>query len=249
MQCPGRSPGGGKGALMLRIFASFDWLASHYGWMESLVAGSRLQECRTAWLEELKPVRVLAVGEGHGKFVAALLRRHPEAKVTCVDSGRAMLEAAKKRLAREGLSPERVRWVHACLPGWRPEAGAYDLVVTQFFLDCFQGRVLEEVVQELAAGCVPGGCWLVSDFQVPGSGIRRWRAKAIVWAMYRFFRNFTSIPAFRLDDPAPLLAAAGFGSGMKVEMEWGLLYSQLWRRNMPQGPGGLNRANMARSLA
>lgn len=215
---------------MFRAFSGFDLLAPHYGWMESLVAGGKLQECRISLLDEVKPVRVLTVGEGHGKFVAELLRRWPEVEVTCVDSSGAMLEAAKRRLEREGFSSGRVRWIRASLPGWRPQAGAYDLVVTQFFLDCFQGQVLGEVVKGLAEGCVPRGNWLVSDFQIPQKGVRRWRAQVILWLMYRFFRSFTSIQAFRLEDPSFQLAGAGFTGGLKLEMERGLMYAQLWQR-------------------
>ena len=37
----------------------FDRLAPHYDWMETWLAGERLQRTRTAWLDELR----LAVGK------------------------------------------------------------------------------------------------------------------------------------------------------------------------------------------
>ena len=43
---------------------SFDLLAPHYRWMEFILAGEKLQRCRTAFLDELPAARnILLVGE------------------------------------------------------------------------------------------------------------------------------------------------------------------------------------------
>ena len=50
----------------------FDRLAPHYDWMESWLAGERLQRARTSGLDALTGRRrILSVGEGHGRFAAA----------------------------------------------------------------------------------------------------------------------------------------------------------------------------------
>ena len=61
---------------------SFDLLAPHYRWMEWVLAGEKLQRCRTAWLEVLPaPARVLILGEGNGRFLEALMRQIGRAHV------------------------------------------------------------------------------------------------------------------------------------------------------------------------
>src|SRR4051812_20630121 len=82
---------------------SFDVLAPHYRWMELLLAGEKLQRCRTAFLKEVADARdVLIVGEGHGRFLVECRRRLPDARITCVDASERMLEVARARLRRAG---------------------------------------------------------------------------------------------------------------------------------------------------
>ncbi len=208
----------------------FDVLAPHYHWMERVLAGGLLQRSRLEFLATLEPRCVLVAGEGHGKFLGAFLQTFPEARVTCVDASAGMLAVAKCHLAQQGISEARVNWVQAELPGWEPPAGPFDLVVTNFFLDCFAGEELRQVVGVLAPSCGPQGAWIVTDFHVPSRGAARYRAKAVLWLMYRFFRVATRLPAQRLEDPSPWIRAQGFSLKGEKTRDWGLVRSQLWRR-------------------
>ena len=101
--------------------ASFDRLARYYGWMESLLAGGKLEKCRNALWDDIPPLRsALLVGEGHGKFLASLLERYPDAKVTCVDASEQMLNVARKRLQREPLPLHGSRICPCCAPVMEP---------------------------------------------------------------------------------------------------------------------------------
>jgi Methyltransferase domain len=127
--------------------ARFDHLAKHYDWMESLLAGTKLESCRNALWDDIPPFEnALLAGEGQGKFLASLLRRNPKAKVTCVDASEEMLEIARKRLCRDALPIDGVEFVHAELPAWDPPPAHFDLVATHFFLDCFPREQLCAVV-------------------------------------------------------------------------------------------------------
>ena len=87
----------------------FNWLAPHYRWMEWVLAGKKLQRCRGAFLAEITtPRRALIVGQGHGPFVADLLKAHPDVQCTCIDVSAKMLDAAKARLRSEGVGENRV---------------------------------------------------------------------------------------------------------------------------------------------
>jgi ubiquinone/menaquinone biosynthesis C-methylase UbiE len=211
--------------------ARFDHLARSYDWMESLLAGRKLENCRNALWDDIPPLKsALLVGEGHGKFLASLLKRYPDAKVTCVDASEQMLKVARKRLEREPLSLRGVEFVHAALPAWNAPGQCYDLVATHFFLDCFPREQLGAVISALEKALRPGACWLVSDFQIPRGGLRRLRARIIHWLMYGFFRLATKLPASRLVLPRPFLRKHGFVRVRRQEFDWGLLTAELWRR-------------------
>jgi ubiquinone/menaquinone biosynthesis C-methylase UbiE len=209
---------------------SFDLLAPHYDWMEAVLAGPRLQSCRTTWLDSLAGCReVLSAGEGHGRFATAFALRHPKARLHCVDASAPMLSRARCRAEAAGVV-ERITWETAALPGWTPPPAAFDAIVTGFFLDCFPPVTLAAVVATLAAAARPRARWLVTDFAVPAGGPARWRARAVHALMYGFFRLATRLPARRLTPPDGLLAAHGFRLAGRRTFNWGLLHADLWQR-------------------
>ena len=211
--------------------ARFDVLAPHYDWMEAILAGRKLERCRNAWLGHLPTVRnVLLVGEGHGKFLAEMLRRNPEAEITCVDASERMLEVSRRRLERLQLTPGRVTFVCSDVLKVELPASVFDLVATNFFLDCLTAEQLDVATRKLSESLKPGGHWLVADFQIPAAGWERWRARGIHWLMYRFFRAVTRLPAGEIHPPAPFLRRSGMRCEERREFDWGLLYSELWRK-------------------
>lgn len=223
------SPGAGGIDMSSFDVARFDVLAPHYDWMEAVLAGRKLERCREALIGYLPEVRnVLLVGEGHGKFLAEILRRNPEAEITCVDASARMLEVSRGRLERMGLPHERVRFV--CADVREAELPVSELVVTNFFLDCLTEEQLEAVTRRLSDCLRPGGRWLVADFQIPPTGWKRVRAQWIHWLMYRFFRAVTRLPASGMHQPAPYLQRSGLMCEERREFDWGLLYSELWRK-------------------
>ncbi|MBX3737383.1 MAG: class I SAM-dependent methyltransferase [Candidatus Didemnitutus sp.] len=210
---------------------SFDLLAPHYGWMERVLAGRLLQRARTAWIDRLADrERLLIAGVGHGRSLHELLPRHRRLRVTCVDASAGMLREAENRARRARLDLSRIQFIHACLPEWRAEAGAFDAIATHFFLDCFAPRELSAVVAGLADAAAPDAVWLVTDFAVPERGWTRHRARAVHALMYAFFRVATRLPARRLTPPDDLLAAQGFALGGRRTFSRGLLQADWWRR-------------------
>jgi len=209
---------------------SFDRLAPHYRWMEAVLAGRALQRCRLAWLNEVRDCRsVLVAGVGIGRFVERAVHAMPEARFTCVDASRAMLDRASAAV-RSADGAARVRFVHASLPEWGPETAAHDLIVTHFFLDCFPEPALSEVVSRLASGATADARWLLADFQIPERGVRRVRARVALALAYGFFRIATALPASRLIPPDDALRRHGYRMQCRVTANWSLLHSDLWIR-------------------
>lgn len=208
---------------------NFDRLASHYDWLEAITAGSRLQRARTQWLETLRGCQhILSVGEGHGRFAAACARRFPDAELTCIESSRGMLARAWRRIENSSV---KIEWVLEDVLSWHAPR-KYDAVVTCFFLDCFPRDILANVIAKLANSATDDATWLVADFAVPSRGIARYRARFVHWLMYRFFRLAVGLPARRLVTPDELLAAQGFHLVARQDSEWGMLRSDVWRRNI-----------------
>lgn len=200
-----------------------DRIAKVYRWIEYAVFGRELERCRTDHLAAaVQARRVLILGEGDGRFLAALLRVNPHASVDVVDASREMLRLAARRIGRN----ERVRFRQDA----EDLAGPYDLIVTNFFLDCLTEPEAAQLIHRFAAALDPGGRWIVGEFQ-EDPGPPRWRKiHAWIWirTMYLFFRLATGlqprvIPAFEHH-----LAAAGLEESSRKTRRFGLMVSQLW---------------------
>jgi ubiquinone/menaquinone biosynthesis C-methylase UbiE len=210
---------------------SFDILASHYRWMERLLAGNKLQRCRRQFLDTISPPnRALLVGEGNGRFVVEFLKRFPEAEVVCLDASDKMLAEAQRAIEAAGLKSNAVTFVRADIFDWQPPRQKFDLIVTNFFLDCFTPEQIELVVQKLASVAEEKCDWLLADFCEPPRGWRKWRAHWILTSMYLFFRFATKLPANHLAPPDDAVQKNGFVLANRVSYDCGLLHADLWRR-------------------
>ncbi|HEX4665062.1 MAG TPA: class I SAM-dependent methyltransferase, partial [Chthoniobacterales bacterium] len=83
---------------------SFDRVAPHYRWLETLVFGRQLQAARMAFVKEIEaPRRVLVLGEGDGRFLAEFVRLHPRSVVDCVEASERMIELAQRRVGEANV--------------------------------------------------------------------------------------------------------------------------------------------------
>ena len=208
---------------------NFDRVAAHYHWLERLFAGGLMQRCRTAFLPRTTNCRrALLVGEGTGKFLVELLRFNPHIQITCVEHCEGMIKQMRQRLSAEKLDCERVQFQQMDALDWTPPSEKFDLVVTNFFLDCFRAEQLQRLVPLLAESTTAGAVWLLADFRVPESGWRRGRAKAILAALYAFFKLTTALSANWLTPPDSFLSAAGFKLAERRLANCGLAHADLW---------------------
>lgn len=211
---------------------SFDSIAPAYRTLETMAFGGDLQRARVACLGEIgTPRRALIVGEGNGRFLCELLRRHPSVEIDCVDASERMVELARRRVER--VLPDhvrRVRFFQRDIVTWAPPETSYDLIVTHFFLDCFSEDRMAGIVTRLSRAATPGATWLLADFCVPGGGFARVRAGLWLSAMYRFFQFTAGIEATQLEDPSSSLRTAGFALKGQHLFRSGMVKSELWRR-------------------
>lgn len=207
--------------------ANFDRIARPYRWLEYLSFGPMLERCRFYRIPQLADARrALVLGDGDGRFLARLLACNPELHVDAVDQSAAMLRLLERRVAAVEAG-ERVRVHQSDAQAFAP-AGAYDLVVTHFFLDCFTTEEVQRLAEGIRPHLAPGALWLVSEFAIP-RGLAALPAKSIVAALYGAFRLITGLRVHTLPDYSGALIQAGFELEERKPFLAGLLVSDTWR--------------------
>jgi SAM-dependent methyltransferase len=201
--------------------------------MEWFSFGPCLSRCRRAFLPQLRGARrALVLGDGDGRFTAALLRQNTKVRIDAVDASPAMLEGLRRRA---GSDVSRLRTEVEDLRQWRAKpAPCYDAIVTHFFLDCLTTDEAFALAERVAMAATPDARWVVSEFAIPDGAFGRWVARPVVTMLYRAFRMLTGLQVRQLPDYSNALQNAGFS--LEKERQWlrGLLVAQMWRRNQRQ---------------
>ena len=200
-----------------------DRIARCYRWFEYAGFGRALERRREAFLSDVADARrVLALGDGDGRALGALLAAAPNTCVDYIDVSARMLELARARAGAEHVNYRCEDARTAPLP-----TAEYDLIVTHYFLDCFDETDLEPLIARLAGAATTQSRWLISEFR--GND---W----LVRALYFFFRIATGLRTRRLVDHHPLLERHGFRL-VRHEDTWrGLLVSELWVSDAVKSP-------------
>jgi SAM-dependent methyltransferase len=206
---------------------NFDYLARPYRWLEYLSFGPYLQRTRTHFLSELRQCRrALVLGDGDGRFTAALLDANPEVQVHAVDASPKMLRALERSAGRH---VHRVTTEIADVREWRPTGKMeYDLITTHFFLDCLNTAEVAELAARLAPAISTNARWVVSDFAIPESLFGKLLAAPLVASLYEAFRLLTGLRLRQLPDHSSALMDAGWTLEVQQHRLRGLLVCQLW---------------------
>lgn len=211
---------------------NFNRLAQAYRWMEWLSFGPFLHRARTAFLPELATARhALILGDGDGRFTAALLRANPSVTIEAVDASPAMLSAL---VHRAGPHASRIQTHAADARAFQPHpTEPYDLVVTHFFLDCLTTDEVTALAARLrphlASHGAPAARWLLSDFAIPPGLYGSLIARPLVAFLYLAFRLLTGLRIRRLPDHAVALQNAGFHLQAQKSQLFALLSSEIWQ--------------------
>lgn len=197
-----------------------DRIAHWYRWLEYLAFGRGLQRRRNAFVADISNVRrALVLGDGDGRFLKSFVERSPDVSIDCVDLSGRMLELARHRAG------ERVNYIHGDALTIPLPAATYDLIVTHFFIDCFDHRDAPALVDRISAAACRDARWLISEFRES-----RWWARPVIAGLYLFFRIAAGLKTTRLIDHHPLLGSRGFVLMKSESARGGLLVSELWRR-------------------
>jgi SAM-dependent methyltransferase len=202
-----------------------DNIAPYYRWFEYLGFGRELERRRCGLLHGIgEPRRVLVLGDGDGRFLERLIQEIPTAEIESIEASARMQALARRRTGlrvRHRLGDARIL---------RLDPGRYDLIVTHFFLDCFDAADAPALVERLADAASPHAQWLISEFRQVPKGWRALWCAAWLRSLYFFFRVTTGLRTRALVDHHPLLERHGFRLERQESSRWGLLASELWVR-------------------
>ena len=222
-----------------KLRSGYDRLAPWYQTIERLRFGNTLQRARVSMLSALcdssnqlrkqGPLEVLFLGDGDGRLLAAFLEAFPNASVTSVDVSTKMVAFQKRRLERLGMD-DRVHWIVDSVMSVELPSARFDIVITSFFLDCFDEREMSQVVSRVATWGCPQAIWYLVDFHEPDQGMRRIWAQSWLFLMHIFFRWQTGLSTQRIVDPRPLLESMGFQERMEQRLHFDMIRAILFRR-------------------
>lgn len=206
----------------------FDKLAPWYNFLETISFGDQLQQCRISQIAELKEVKnVLILGDGNGRYLESLLKSNCNAEIQSLDSSKTMIGLANARIIPLP-NRSKVVFIHSDVFDWDFPKCKYDLVVTNFFLDCFTYSELTNLIEKISLSIKPEGKLIYGDFNVPNSCFKKNFSSLVLFGMYLFFRIFTKISAKSLHDPASLLIEKNFILNNEKYYLGSFLKSQLW---------------------
>lgn len=204
-------------------------IARVYRWLEYAAFGSALERARFDFLPHASEARrVLILGEGDGRFLARLLDFNRHANVVVLEMSERMIDVARGRLPAAERS--RVEFHPMDVAAQALPGGCFDLAVAHFFFDILSCANAEAVIFKVSERLAPGSAWLISEFQVPDSGIRRLHGRLWLRAMYIFFRLTTSLRVSDLPPYRKMLERRGLAEAGYRESRFGLIRSQLWRK-------------------
>lgn len=214
----------------------YDRLAFAYRTIEWIVFGRHLQVARTALLDGLpRWQRMLILGDGDGRLLDVIAKSMPinsKQTIVSVDHSESMLSQQKKRIANEPIF-EQIEWIRADALSFALEPCTFDVIVTPFFLDCFNEEQLQMVLPNWIEGLRQNGRWYYVDFCIPTSGWRRFGAKWLSQIMHWFFRVTTGLPNRNLLDIRGRLLQMGLVREQQIDGFGGMISTEIYRHAKP----------------
>lgn len=196
---------------MADVGKGFDRLVSIYDGLARLVYGKSIRRVQTHFLAQWpQNASILIVGGGTGWFLEEVLRQADPAQVLYVDVSSRMIRKSQNRIAtRSQPLAERVEYFQGTIHDLPDLDRSFDVVVTHFYLDMFNGEDLQGEIEVLTGWLRPGGIWSLADFAYVEKGLMRPVSRFLVGTMYLFFRAVAGIGSRRLEDYLALLEASG----------------------------------------
>jgi tRNA (cmo5U34)-methyltransferase len=214
---------------------SFDRVAPFYPALETLVFGGALTRARNRALYSAEDIsggaHWLLLGEGNGRFLLELFRKHPRADVTCLEPSARMRESQRARLLKNlAEAPETWAQVPLRVQDWAAPEARFARIVTHFFLDLFGDDEIDAVVGKISSSAAPGARWCVAEFAPARAPLNAALSRALIRTMYLFFRLSANLRTRRLPDWRAALLRHGWRLRDETASVGGLIVASVWER-------------------
>ena len=191
--------------------------------------------------------RALVLGDGDGRFTAALLQAVPDLRAHVVEQSAGMLAELWRRAIDAGAAG-RLEMTCADATQMLPD-DSFDLVCTHFFLDCLTQEQIGPLITRVRHR-LPHGIWAVSEFAIPDGSLRR----PAIWLIHGLYLAFGGLTGLRTRE-LPIYSAAMQANGFKLlccrERLGGILRAELWETapmGSPSSGSGLGREKALPSI-
>jgi ubiquinone/menaquinone biosynthesis C-methylase UbiE len=210
---------------------NFDGVASSYLFLETITFGNQLQKCRTSMISHLtNSKQVLVLGEGNGRFLEAFCKVNPLAEILVIDESPRMLDLAKRRIANANPPiNNQIKFRCANVFEILPLSGTFDLIVCNFFLDCFTSSEIGHLLGLFRQMILESGLLVVGDFRKPDSIFGKFIGEFILKIMHVFFEKTAGISATELTDLHAMLLERSFQKAVEKKLFFGFLNSSIWK--------------------
>ena len=201
---------------------TYDALAPYYDFL-SLLLGKSYRDSKLLYLDQLKEGdQVLYLGGGTGANLASILEGIGRTgKIYYIEASAQMIGKAKKRITPEQLSS--IVFLHQSEFSKIPKH-AYDVVLTQFFLDILPEEEIEKLLRELDRRTNSDTRWIFLDFFPVAE--KKWLIKTMIW----FFRLSTGNPRKDLPAYAYYFGYYGWEVEEKKSLKSGFIQAWLLKR-------------------
>jgi len=205
---------------MHRTAKGFNLLAPVYSRLTKLIFGKSIERSQLHFLDSVASTdHVLFLGGGSGELLSNLLQKHPTVSVDYIDLSPKMIELAKRKTG----NPSSVNFITGTeqnIP-----ARSYNVVITNFYLDLFSDKRLNEVIDIIKPRLADNVTWLATDF----ISEKTWH-RIFLKAMYVFFKIVTGIEANSLPDWQSALSNAGLKELASKTFYGGFIKSSVYKR-------------------
>lgn len=202
---------------------NFNRVAPVYDALAQLVFGDKLKHAQQAYLDHLLlNDKVLIVGGGTGELLE-WLPTDARVMVDYLELSMAMLKKAKKRKSQA----LETNFINVDIIN---HEGKYDVIIANFFLDCFDRIDLQKVLNKLAGLMKIEGKLIVTDFALTESQ----KDKLLQKVMHRFFKITANLTSDHLKNIRQIMLQSDFIETHYQTFEKGRLYCGVYGKRLTQ---------------
>ncbi len=182
----------------LRLKKGFNFLSHFYDLLLFISSGRTVIHSQVSLIKELPHCsKALLIGEGTGNFLKYLAASGKVDYIVYVDISEGMCQQAQKKLKTINYT-SKIEFRIGSFQQLQPSE-TFDLISTNYFMDVFTSKQLDEYIPLLLTHLKPSGLWYCTDFYNPAKlRLKDYLFKPFLFILYLFFRVVCNLPAKKL---------------------------------------------------